>query len=375
MPLEVVDNLDRLRALTAAWRELAIPTPMQSPEWLLSWWEAFGEPDPRCELATLVVTDTDHVVVGLCAWYVRHHPILGPTLRVLGDGRAATDHSTLLCRSTEDEPGVVTAAAEWILAGSGQTWRRLRLENLDTDDRAATELFRLLEERGLDTEWVPSVDSFPITFPESVLGEETAEARWDAYLASLSKNRRKKVRRWQRDWFDSGRATVRVAQSHADRLALWPTLIDLHGERRRAMGEQGVFDMPTFDRFHQLASEQLLDAGNLYLALLEIDGEPAAIEYALHDADCIYAYQGGISLNGLEQDAGHLSIMAMLRHALAAGKTRFDLLRGDEPYKLSWGAERRPTRTLHARPRDTVGAMERVASRAYRRLRASTTAG
>ncbi|MEO1495871.1 MAG: GNAT family N-acetyltransferase [Planctomycetota bacterium] len=366
MPLEVIDNPADLRALEPEWAELAQPTPMQSPAWLIAWWEACGESDGHCHLATLAVRDDDGRLIGLAPWYLTRNPLLGPTLRVLGDGRAATDHSTLLCGSSEHEPAVVTAVARWIVDNAGHAWRRLRLENLDADDRPTTELFRLLEDAGIDTEWVASVDSFPIAFPESVRETDDADERWDAYLASLSKNRRKKLRRWQRDWFDTERATVRVAKSEADRRELWPLLVDLHGERRRAMGEQGVFDLPEFNRFHDLASARLLAEGRLYLALLELDGEPAAIEYALRDDDCHYAYQGGISVAGLGSDAGHLSMMATCRAALAAGNTRFDLLRGDEPYKLSWGATRRASRTLHARPRDTAGSLEGALSRVYR---------
>lgn len=371
MPLHIVDNLADLRTLEAAWSQLALPSPMQSPAWLISWWEAYGEEDPRAEISTLVVTDAEGTVVGLAPWYLRRHPVLGPTLRLMGDGRAATDHSTLLCRRPEDEPAVVTAIANRIVAGAGVDWRRLRLENLDADDRATTELFRLLEDAGLDAEWVESVDSFPLAFPAPTDEPADVEARWDAYLASLSKNRRKKIRRWQRDWFDTGRATVRFVQTEAERQALWPTLVDLHGERRRAMGEEGVFDQPTFNRFHELASKRLLADGQLYFAVLEIDGAPAAIEYALQDEHCMYAYQGGISIPGLALDAGHLSVLAMFRAAMATGRTRFDLLRGAEPYKMSWGAERRGSRTLHARPRDAAGTLERIASRTYRRLRAA----
>jgi CelD/BcsL family acetyltransferase involved in cellulose biosynthesis len=117
-----------------------------------------------------------------------------------------------------------------------------------------------------------------------------------------------------------------------------------------------------------------LAEGRLHLSLLELDGEPVAIDYALQDpvgkgSNAVYAYQGGISAAGLQADAGHLSFLAVARAAMESGRTRLDLLRGDEPYKLSWGAKRRPSYTLHARPRDTAGTLERWAGNAYRRWR------
>lgn len=369
MNLEVLNTLGALRRVEPEWRALALPTPMQSPAWLTSWWEAFGEEDAACELSTLAVRNAEGTLIGLAPWYTRQRSLVGPTLRLVGDGRASTDHQTILCRSPEDEPAVVKAVADWLIETAGEAWRRLRFEALDADDRAMNHLERLLAEAELDTERIDDLGSFP-----AEMAAHEGEPTWDNYLATLSKNRRKKLRRWERDWFDTGRATVRVAQTEKDRRAMWPVLVELHRARRVGMGEEGVFDEPRFDRFHQLASERLFAEGRIYLAILEQDGEPTAVEYALLDrpgggSNAVYAYQGGIAEAGLDQDAGHLSLMAMARHALESGRTGLDLLRGDEPYKLSWGATHRPATTLHARPRDAVGVLERWVGATYRSLR------
>ncbi len=365
MRVEVLTDLASLERMATAWQRLPLPTPLQSPAWLLSWWEAFGEDDPACELQTLAFYSDEEQLVGLAPWYARRHPVAGRTLRFLGDGRASTDHHTLLC-GAENEPAVVTAAARWLADSAGEVWQRLRFEAIDNDNRAMNELERLLREARLDTERIGDLGSFP-----AELTRDDTEATWENYLLSLSKNRRKRMRRWQRSWFDTGRATVRVVRTEKERQELWPLLVRLHSERREGMGEQGVYDCPRFNRFHELASSKLLAEGQLYFAVLEIDGEPAAIEYAPQDAagGAIYAYQGGIATAALDQDAGHLSLMALAQHALATGRTQLDLLRGDEPYKLSWGAVHRSASTLHVRPRSVAGTVERWASTAYRRLR------
>lgn len=364
MPLEVLNTLGALRRLSDEWRTLALPTPMQSPDWLVSWWEALGEDDPHCELATLAVRDDAGALIGLAPWRLQRRALGGGTLRFLGDGRAATDHHTLLCRSTEDEPAVVSAVARWLADNAGHAWRRLRFESIDADDRAMNQLERLLVEAGLDAERIDDCGSFHVE-----MAPEGAEPTWDNYLALLSKNRRKRLRRWEREWFETGRAIVRVATTEAERAELWPVLVKLHHDRRAALGYVGVFDDQRFNRFHQLASERLLAAGQLRLAMLELDGEPAAVDYVLQDAHSLYVYQGGISDAGVELEAGHLLQLDSARTALAAGRTQVDLLRGDEPYKLSWGATRRPASTLHVRPRDAAGRLERLAGKAYRRWR------
>ena len=358
MQLQLIDNLPSLRDIEEEWNQLPLPSPLQSPAWLISWWEAYGESDPLLQLSVLAIWDEDRLA-GIAPFYVKSHSYLGKTLRWLGDGRASTDHSTILVASAEEEPAVVTAVANWIVEGATKRWHRLRFEAIDRGDRASEELFRLLEEANLDTEWINDVGSFPAPLAED----------WESYLGSLSKNRRKKFRRWVRDWFETGRATVEVVTTEEQRMAMWSLLVKLHNERREGMGEEGVFACEKFNQFHQLASAKLLADGKLYMALLRLDGEPVAIEYAPQDDRTIYAYQGGISSVGLEKDAGHLSMIAMAKHAIESGRTCFDLLRGDEPYKSSWRAEHLPARTLHVRPKTVAGKLERFVGTTYRSLR------
>lgn len=369
MSLEILSTLGALRRIESEWLELELPTPMQSPAWLVSWWEAYGESDPASELAVLAVRDSDKRLIGLAPFYCYSNTVFGTALRFLGDGRASTDHTSLLVRSPESEPQVVKAVAQWIVDHAGHAWRRLRLEAVNTDDRAMVQLERLLAEAGIDTEWIADIGSFSVDM--AAHGEHPT---WDNYLGTLSKNRRKRLRRWDRDYFETGRAVVRLADSEAERRQLWPELVRLHRERREAMGYTGVFDEPLFAEFHQQASRRMLERGQLVLSLLELDGRPAAIDYAVRDpeqreARALYLYQGGIAPEALEQDAGHLCSMAMIRGQLEQGLTGLDLLRGDEPYKLSWGATHRPAATLHARPRDTVGTLERWIGSTYRQWR------
>ncbi len=365
MRVEILNDLTSLEQLATQWQQLPLPTPMQSPAWLLSWWEAFGEDDLACELQSLAFYSDEDQLIGLAPWYTRRHPVAGRTLRFLGDGRASTDHHTLLCRA-EDESAVVAAAARWITDSAGEAWRRIRFEAINDDDRAMNTLMSLLDLADFDTERIGDLGSFP-----AELAHGDADPTWDNFLATRSKNRRKRMRRWQREWFDTGRATVRVVKTEQQRQELWPLLVRLHNERREGMGETGVFDCSQFNRFHELASAKLLVEGQLYFAELEIDGKPAAIEYSLQDANggAVYAYQGGIATAALAQDAGHLSLLALAQHALATGRTQLDLLRGDEPYKLNWGAVHRTASTLHVRPRTLAGTVERWVGNAYRRVR------
>ena len=362
MNVETIQSLEELEALAPEWRRLPLPTPMQSPEWLIAWQRAYADSVDQ-ELCVLAMRDAVGRLAGLAPWRIERRPMIGATLRWIGDGRASTDHHTLLCEEA-DRDSVVDAAADWLVTHAGETWRRMRLEAVDEDDPTMNGLERRLIEAGLDSERVSDLGSFL-----APLRDEQGEATWDGYLKLLSKNRRKKLRKLRREFFESGRASIRIVTTEEERQHWWPTLVRLHAERRQSMGEQGVFDCPRFNHFHEMASRDMLAEGRLYFAVLELDGEPVAVEYAPQDDQTIYAYQGGIAASALELGAGHASLLGLVDNAINSGHVRLDLLRGDEPYKLSWGATHRGASTLHVRPRTMAGAMERWASTAYRRLR------
>jgi CelD/BcsL family acetyltransferase involved in cellulose biosynthesis len=120
-------------------------------------------------------------------------------------------------------------------------------------------------------------------------------------------------------------------------------LIDLHQRRRQSLDEPGCFASPPWANFHREVALELLNAGQLRLSILELDGRPVAAEYHLASADATYAYQGGIDPERCEDEPGQLSLILCIERALAQRHQRFELLRGDEPYKPHWRAE--PTST------------------------------
>jgi CelD/BcsL family acetyltransferase involved in cellulose biosynthesis len=87
----------------------------------------------------------------------------------------------------------------------------------------------------------------------------------------------------------------------------------------------------------------MLNAGQLRMSWLELDGTPAAAEYHLADGSTTYAYQGGVDPERLNEEPGRLSTILCLQHAIEEGHRRLDFLRGDEPYKAHWRAEPRAT--------------------------------
>jgi CelD/BcsL family acetyltransferase involved in cellulose biosynthesis len=108
-----------------------------------------------------------------------------------------------------------------------------------------------------------------------------------------------------------------------------------------SLGESGCFASKRFTSFHHDVMRQMLILGLLRLWWTDLDGQPAAIEYALVGSNTVYFYQSGIEPSLAREYPGWLSTISSLRYVQAQGFRAYDFLRGDEVYKASWGAEAR----------------------------------
>lgn len=337
MDFEVLSQSNQLAALRPDWGQLRCDSPMQSYDWLAAWWDCYQD-DSR-ELFVVVARERG-ALVGVAPWYIRKSRNRN-VVRWLGDGRVCSDHPTLLCSPTAGPTceEFAIGLAEWLINECKVSWNELKLEAIDTDNTTCAHFINALVAEGCLQVNAQEPGNCFVDLPST----------FEDYLMSVSKNHRKRCRRWGKQMFETGRASVEVATTPETCLAHWQTLVKLHNDRRSQFGQEGAFLNPDFAAFHRQAIAKLAESGNVQLRVLEIDGEPVAAEYLLQDEQTWYAYQSGMSELGEELSAGSLSILKLVQDAIAAGCTRLDLLRGEEPYKFSWGAVHRPALTTTLR--------------------------
>lgn len=349
------------------WDRLAHGVPFRSWAWTSYWWRHYGDGQDRQggnrSLFTLGVVDPAGSLIGIAPWYVESSLAEGRVVRFLGTGEVCSDYLSVLCApGMEDMVGA--ALADWLAAvhareaGRGadrgqdgrdqDRWDLVELTGVDAEDTAVERLARELEGRGYTVHRRDGPSFWRIELPSD----------WDEYLARLSKDHRKRVRRLLRGVLASGRVEAHRAERLDDLAEAQDVLVDLHQRRWRSLGEPGCFASSRFAAFHRGVMADLLRSGQLHLQWLELDGRPIAAEYALAGDGVIYAYQSGVDPDALEHSPGRLSHIVMLREAIEQGYRAVDLLRGDEPYKPHWRARPRPSVEIRVVP-DRAGAQLR----------------
>jgi CelD/BcsL family acetyltransferase involved in cellulose biosynthesis len=358
MTVQVLNDAADLRTLADAWNELAGDSPFRASDWLVTWWKHYGavgrrrrdragEATPDRQLHVIAVFgEGDHgaahsgrgPLIGVAPFYLDRTIVKGNVLRWLGSGEVCTDHLSLVCKPEHREQ-VATEVAD-ALTTQCDEWDRLDLSAVDADDYSIMALVAHLEDRECIVSRQAGDSCWALELP----------ATWDDYLASISKSHRKQLRQLERRVLESGRTQWHTVTSPAEFEQAWPVLVDLHQRRRKALGEPGCFASSTFHDFHRDVAKRMLERGQLRMSWLALDGTPAAAEYHFADSRSTYAYQGGVDPDRLQEEPGRLSTILCLRRAIEEGHNRFDFMRGDEPYKAHWRAQRFATHDYRVVP-------------------------
>jgi len=397
--LRVVEHtsLRTLAPLVDRWNQLARQVPFRSWEWQSTWWRHYGELSPgygkRLRLCCLEVRSAEGVTLGIAPWYGAWSPVRGWVLRFLGTGEVCSDYLSVLCQP-QQEQAVTAALAGWLVERSGAgrhtgarrqqrgaaarkmcgtvcppsipTWDLLELDGFDQADQTMAHLANALRCRGVGVHWEPGPCCWRIDLPES----------WEKYLATqMSRNQRKQLRRLERAWVHSGRVKFHHLEHEHELPDVIRMLVDLHQWRHRALGRPGCFASPRFAAFHLEAIPLLFRAGRLLVTWISLDGQPAAIDYAMLGDDAIYFYQAGLDPAKAEASPGRVMTMLTLQHVIECGYRAFDFLRGDEAYKAHWRAKPRPSAVLRAvaprigsRLRHALWALARGGKRSTKRI-------
>jgi CelD/BcsL family acetyltransferase involved in cellulose biosynthesis len=340
MIVQLVNKISDLARYEQRWNELAVDCPFRSWSWLSTWWKHYGNDQ---ELHVVLVTDQaaargpdlpclplplePEKVVAILPAYIETTHAGGRVLRLLGDGEVCSEHLDLLCTAS-NKADIVKALAEDLMVRA-DNWHAIQLTALAESNRNLGLFVEELANRQCHVIRRSGMNLWSITLP----------ATWEEFLVMQSKSHRKQLRQLKSRVLETAQARWIEVQDHSSFDRAWEVLIDLHQRRRQSLGEHGCFASPAWANFHREIALEMLAAGRLRLSVLELAGRSIAAEYHLADDTATFAYQGGIDPDHVADEPGQLSLILCLERAISAGHKRFELLRGDEPYKPHWRAQ------------------------------------
>jgi CelD/BcsL family acetyltransferase involved in cellulose biosynthesis len=351
------------------WDRLLAASPAATPfsRWTFhrAWWDAYGATAHEQYLVCVADPGADGAIRAIVPLMHRHEVEPGddasatilrspgrPATGVAPDAKAIfmaasyhADYATLL--AAEADLGQVANAVVEALSGppdarhGTKPWDAVDLRRFRGDDRALDALEQAFGVRSASCGWVARTE------PEDVCPVVTLpSADWDEYLATLGKQDRHEIRRKWRRLEAAGDVRFELMPLTA---ATIDGFIDLHQAR---WGDRGLFP-PTEGgarsrRFlHRLAELEAAESEpQLQLGHLRVGDRLIFAGLGFDDGTTCFFYNAGLDPDARDLSPGVTGTAAYLRDRQAAGRLRFDFLRGNEPYKYQWGAVDEPIRRL-----------------------------
>ena len=368
----LIDDPARLGAMAAEWTGLlersAENELSMHPDWMLPWWETFGDGGKR-SLRSLAFYDGAELV-GLAPLLARPHGyslrIPFRRLEVLASGEDEADESCSdylgLVAARGSEAAVVSAFASALAKGGALgAWDELVIPSMNGDSPMPSMLRDELARGGLLTT-LEEVSTCPyVTLPKT----------WDDYLAQLKPSKRSQLKKSLRalDAWAGGPPVIERVRS-LDQLAKGrDVLLALHRERWAAGGPggvgEGVFASPRYRAFQDRLMPRLLAIGALDLGWMSVRGEPVAAFYNFRYDGRVLHYQAGRKLDIPEDVRVGVTMHALLiRDAIASGMREYDFLGGAAQYKMALASSTRPLVTLRAARPSLVESARRASEQA-----------
>ena len=342
LTLHAIRSFQELLDLSAQWNDLltAYPpaTTFSTPEWLMSWWQSFGQ---HSNFLVLALFDSDSRLVGLAPLSLskeRFGLASFRILRLLGDGSGDSDNLDMPVK-----PGYEREFAESIFQFLGRekrTWDICSLNTMPADSPMPNLIAEFCKSQGWLLFQDKRVCSF-IRLPES----------WEKYLQQLSSEDRNNLERYTRR-LQKRYATRIYRCTREDELsACLEALYRLHQLRWEKAGEPGSFASQERREFYRLLSRRLLESGQLEFWILELDGVIRAAQFAFRFRNRVFQLQEGYDPDFFSDRVGFVLRGEVLKQLVSEKITVYDFLGGADAHKARWGAEVGHYVDLHFAPR------------------------
>ncbi|PBC04292.1 GNAT family N-acetyltransferase [Mesorhizobium sp. WSM3860] len=248
-------------------------------------------------------------------------------------GNYAADYAGILCAPGFAERAI-PALARHLLK---MNWAKLHLENLRMSEKRRRLLIDNLADKRLTAHKMPRVNKTD-NVDNCICPAAALPGDWDSYLEQkTSSNTRQKIRRFLRKLDGSGEFRI----THADASTIDRDIgIILEMWRIKWAPRKGNL-LPGLIRSNRILFKDAFESGTLFLPILWQGDKPLGGLAFLVDRvkKTMLFHLAGRDETANDIPSGLVLHGYCIRHAIEQGFRSYDFLRGNEPYKYSYGVE------------------------------------
>ena len=364
--LEIIHDEAAFLALAPEWDALlarsAVRTPFLTWDWVSTWWSVSKE---VAQLCVGVARDPDGQLLAIAPLCIcRAETGLRRVLRHLtflgGIGNIASEGLDFIVPAGQEK--ILTLLLCQIFVRTKHPWDVIDLPSLYEESPNLAIFRRML--RSFDNSGARSAPH-----PSHVL---ELPVSWDAYLATLSGNRRNDYRsKWKKMINNHSGRALQAGRDVPVEVAV-DALFSLHA--RRFTRAQSTFLAPDAEHFHRELARRWIMSDRMMISLLEVNGQMAAARHGFVCDRRYWDYQSGFDESFSALSIGNLNLAWTVQNAIARGLSEYDHLTGDQPYKRAWSSRIRHLHHLEAfNPRSPSAMLFRLV-RSAKRLTSRTPA-
>jgi CelD/BcsL family acetyltransferase involved in cellulose biosynthesis len=341
---EIVDGT-AFAAMREEWSQLLADSgagPFLSWDWLYPWWRRVGASSEPRLLAARDERGRLFALLPLCERTELRAGIAVHRWGFLGDGEVGSDYLEPIAARGREAASARLFAAH--LAARMQRIDVLELLELPEGSVFAEAVLGRLSPGALEAE----------RFRRYVCPLVQIEGPFEQYLRQVGRaDNLARRRKWlaQQPGFSIERAErpEETARALAD-------FLRLHRLRWESDGASQGINSAALRSFHRDAALNLAESGMLRLYTLRLGTEPLASIYGIVQRDRFYFYQSGYDPAWARRSVGLVLLGEAIGDAFREQRSAFELLHGEEPYKLEWASGRRRTEGVRIVRRSPGGA-------------------
>jgi CelD/BcsL family acetyltransferase involved in cellulose biosynthesis len=294
-------------------------------EYLEAWWSTRGGGEwPGAELA-LVSARENGRLVGIAPLFLAENDNRR-ALMLLGSIEIS-DYLDLIVRA-DDLSRFLSELLGFLASDSALSWSAIDWYNLPE----SSPTLAALEAESVNRGWQHVRAPFRPTLSVSLPGD------FEAYLMRIDKKQRHEIRRKMRR-AEGGEQNVHwyIVEDEATLEAEIEAFLALMGNDHH----KGEFLTQVMRTQIRASVHAAFRAGWLQLVFLEVDGKKAAAYLNFDYGNRIWVYNSGLDFSFKDLSPGWVLLGYLLQWANEHKRSEFDFMRGDEDYKVKFGAVRR----------------------------------